>query len=313
MAKFEVGDMVRWQSSGGQAEGEIVRVQESGRLAIPDSSFVLNATEDNPAYLIRIYRDGKPTEVLVGHREDTLNPKSMNAFQTKGIPAQVKDIDRANGIVTGYFSRFGDVDSDGDMIMPGAFTKSIMENGPESQKQRIVHLYQHDVSKPLGKPYMLKEDDYGLYFESKIVGTSYGEDVLKLYEAGVINEHSIGFATVKAQPKGGYMEIQEVKLYEGSTVTFGANENTPFTGFKNMTPETATERVRQLTKAVRTGTFTDETFHLLEIQLKQLEQFIIDSLYQAPEPSKDTTEEVEPKDIEEAFEAFAINLITPKL
>lgn len=80
-----------------------------------------------------------------------------------------------------------------------------------------------------------------------------------------------------------------------------------------MTPETATERVRQLTKAVRNGTFTDETFHLLEIQLKQIEQFIIDSLYQAPEPEQSTSEEVEPKDIEEVFEAFAINLITPKL
>jgi len=237
----------------------------------------------------------------------------MNAYQYKGIPAQVKDIDVKNGIVTGYFSQFGEVDSDGDMIVKGAFSKSIMENGPESQKQRIVHLYQHDVSKPLGKPYMLKEDDYGLYFESKIVETSYGQDVLKLYEAGVINEHSIGFVTVKGQPKEGYMEIQEVKLFEGSTVTFGANENTPFTGFKNMDKESATEQVRRLTKAVRNGTFTDETFHLLEIQLKQLEQFIIDSLYQTPEPSQDTPVEVEPKEIEEAFEAFAIQLINPKL
>jgi len=313
MAKFNTGDMVRWQSSGGTAEGEIVRVQESGRLAIPDSDFVLNATEDNPAYLIRLYRDGNPTDILVGHREDTLNPKSMNAYQYKGIPAQVKDIDVKNGIVTGYFSQFGEVDSDGDMIVKGAFSKSIMENGPESQKQRIVHLYQHDVSKPLGKPYMLKEDEYGLYFESKIVETSYGQDVLKLYEAGVINEHSIGFVTVKGQPKEGYMEIQEVKLFEGSTVTFGANENTPFTGFKNMDKESATEQVRRLTKAVRNGTFTDETFHLLEIQLKQLEQFIIDSLYQTPEPPQGTPVEVEPKEIEEAFEAFAIQLINPKL
>lgn len=244
---------------------------------------------------------------------DEQTQKNMNAYQYKGIPAQIKDIDRKNGVVTGYFSQFGEVDSDGDVIVKGAFSKSIMENGPESQKQRIVHLYQHDVSKPLGKPYVLKEDDYGLYFESKIVGTSYGEDVLKLYEAGVINEHSIGFVTVKGQPKSGYMEIQEVKLFEGSTVTFGANENTPFTGFKNMDKETATEQVRRLTKAVRNGTFTDETFHLLEIQLKQLEQFIIDSLYQAPEPSKDTPEEVEPKDIEDAFEALAIQLINPKL
>lgn len=236
----------------------------------------------------------------------------MNAIQYKGMPAEVKEIDRKNGIVMGYFSQFGAVDSDMDMIMPGAFSKSIMENGPGSQKQRIVHLYQHEVDKPLGKPYVLKEDDYGLYFETKIVGTTYGEDVLKLYEAGVINEHSIGFATVKAQPKSGYNEIQEVKLYEGSTVTFGANENTPFVGFKNMTPQSAIEKVQRLTKAVRNGTFTDETFILLEIQLKQLEQYIIDSLV-TEEPASHTPAEIEPEDVNELFNAVELELLNIRL
>ena len=42
-----------------------------------------------------------------------------------------------------------------------------------------------------------KEDDYGLYFEAKIVDTEAGEDTLKLYEEGLINQHSIGFSTIK--------------------------------------------------------------------------------------------------------------------
>jgi len=130
--------------------------------------------------------------------------------------------------------------------------------------------------------------------------------VLKLYEAGVINEHSIGFSTIKAQPKGDYTEINEVRLYEGSTVTFGANENTPFMGFKGMDKDTALERVQKLTKAVRNGTFKDETFHLLEIQLRQLEQFILDTLDRKAEPVS-TSQEIEP-DVYEALDNFTTSL-----
>lgn len=309
MAKYEVGDMVSWNSSGGRAEGEIVRVQESGRLAIPDSSLVLNATEDDPAYLIRIYREGEPTDVLVGHRESALTKKGMNnAINYKGFPAQIKDLDRKEGIVTGYFAQFGSIDSDMDSIKPGAFAKTIMENGPEG-KNRIMHLYQHDVNKPLGKPYLLKEDEFGLYFESKIIGTTYGEDVLKLYEAGVINEHSIGFKTVRNTPKEGFNEIEEVMLYEGSTVTFGANENTPFTGFKSMTATEAVQKMQTISKAFRKGDFTDDTFNLLEIQMKQLEQFIIDQYSQEKaEPVQTTQSEILPSDIDEAFAKLEIKL-----
>jgi HK97 family phage prohead protease len=232
----------------------------------------------------------------------------MKSFQYKGFPAEIKDLDRKNGIVTGYFAQFGDVDSDMDVIMPGAFAKSIMENGP-SGKNRIMHLYQHDVNKPLGKPKVLKEDSYGLYFESKIIDTTYGEDVLKLYEADVINEHSIGFQTVQNQPKDMYNEISEVKLYEGSTVTFGANENTPFTGFKSMTATEAVQKMQTISKAFRRGDFTDDTFNLLEIQMKQLEQFIIDQYSQEKaEPEQSTQAEILPSDIDEAFAKLEIKL-----
>ena len=67
------GDMVSWQSSGGRAEGKIERIVNEGTLDVPNSSFKIKAEPDNPAVLIRIYRDGKPTETLVGHKMDTLN------------------------------------------------------------------------------------------------------------------------------------------------------------------------------------------------------------------------------------------------
>ena len=71
-SNVKVGDMVSWNSSGGRATGRVEHVMHEGTLGIPDSEFSIEATPDNPAVLIRIYRDGKPTETLVGHKMDTL-------------------------------------------------------------------------------------------------------------------------------------------------------------------------------------------------------------------------------------------------
>ena len=67
------GDMVSWGSSGGNARGKVVRVERSGRLNVPGSSFNLQGTDDDPAVLITLYRDGKPTDKKVGHKMSTLN------------------------------------------------------------------------------------------------------------------------------------------------------------------------------------------------------------------------------------------------
>jgi HK97 family phage prohead protease len=70
------GDFVSWNSSGGRARGRIEYIMREGTLGIPDSSFSINATPEDPAALIRIYReaDGEwnETETLVGHRFSTL-------------------------------------------------------------------------------------------------------------------------------------------------------------------------------------------------------------------------------------------------
>ena len=69
---LKVGDMVSWDSSGGRARGKITRIVRNGKLPVPDTDFTLNATEDNPAALIRVYQGGEPSDVIVGHRFSTL-------------------------------------------------------------------------------------------------------------------------------------------------------------------------------------------------------------------------------------------------
>ena len=69
---LSVGDMVSWDNSGGRARGKITKIVKSGKLSVPKTDFTLNASEDNPAALIRIYQGSDPTDVIVGHRFSTL-------------------------------------------------------------------------------------------------------------------------------------------------------------------------------------------------------------------------------------------------
>ena len=117
----------------------------------------------------------------------------MNGILELKNNGSVKDVDVSNRKVTGYLSAFDNVDYDNDIIVKGAFQKSIKE-----RFNNIFFLYQHNWEKPLGKFTSLVEDEKGLYFEAEIVQTSYGIDQLKLYESGLVKEHSIGFQTIKS-------------------------------------------------------------------------------------------------------------------
>ena len=70
------GSFVSWNSSGGRARGQIEHVMEEGVLGVPGSDFSITAEPDDPAVLIRVWRefaDGwQGTETLVGHKMSTL-------------------------------------------------------------------------------------------------------------------------------------------------------------------------------------------------------------------------------------------------
>lgn len=232
-----------------------------------------------------------------------------DSLVSDSLRLQIKDVDGKKGIVTGYFSDFNSIDSDGDIIKPGAFQKSISQNGPQSGKPRIKHLLNHDSSKPLGVLEVLKEDSKGLYYESRLGTHSLGVDFVKMVDSGLITEHSIGFQTVKYnqlkpwnewKPGEAARELTELKLYEGSSLTaWGANMNTPLTGLKTeQKVKKINDRIDVLIKALRDGTFSDETFDLLEIELKQMQQAMID-LTTEPEQTTQPDEEKAVADIKQ--------------
>ena len=191
----------------------------------------------------------------------------MNGIFQKKNSGTVKDIDVQKRRVTGFLSAFGNIDHDNDIIVKGAYAKTIVE-----RKGNIFFLSQHDWSKPLGKFDVLEEQEKGLYFEAEIVNTSYGLDTLKLYEAGVVAEHSVGFTTIQSDfdQKTNIRTIKEIKLYEGSAVTLGANSNTPYLGMKSGIKET-NDQISKIMNVLKSGNLTDETYIQLEIAFKMLQ------------------------------------------
>ena len=74
--ELSVGDSVRWNASGGVARGVIDSIERDGTINVPDSSFEITGTEDDPAALITVYRENdgeyEATDVKVGHKFSTL-------------------------------------------------------------------------------------------------------------------------------------------------------------------------------------------------------------------------------------------------
>lgn len=75
-SKLKRGDSVSWNSSGGTARGKITKIITSGSEQVPNSSFKITGTPEDPGALIRVYaKDGdgyKPTDTIVGHKLSTL-------------------------------------------------------------------------------------------------------------------------------------------------------------------------------------------------------------------------------------------------
>lgn len=114
-------------------------------------------------------------------------------------------------------------------IEPGAF-KNTLKN--DKERARVKVLYQH--FSPIGVPTFMEEVQEGLLVMGRVSETSLGSDVLTLMRDQVVTEMSIGFDPVEFYFKEGedkelHRHITEVRLWEFSPVSFGANSGAKIT------------------------------------------------------------------------------------
>jgi HK97 family phage prohead protease len=197
----------------------------------------------------------------------------MNTILYKAAPVgELIDADEKAGIIKGYGSYFGNKDSDNDVIMKGAYKKTIAENG-----DRVKYLYQHDMNQPIGKMVELYEDDKGLVFTAEIAKTQLGMDVVELMKTGVITENSVGIMPIQKQNKDNYREITEVKLYEVSAVTLAANDQAKILDVKgNIDVNKLSKRYDNLCKLIRKGSISDEMGFAIEAELLKLKSLFVE-------------------------------------
>lgn len=208
----------------------------------------------------------------------------MKHYEEKGISGSVADVDTKARRVKVAVSEVDSKDLDNDVIDKSAYNDTIKQRGPKGSNM-IWHLTDHNASlkSAIGKPSEVFMDGNKLMFVTDIASTTNGNDMLELYKSGVINQHSVGFRTLKDEPvdagkPGEYRLIKDIMLYEGSAVLWGANPNTPTISVgKSITIEDAKtefkktiEDLSTLHKLFKNGHLTDETFELIELKVNQL-------------------------------------------
>ena len=143
---------------------------------------------------------------------------------------EIKSFDEEKGIFEGYCAVKHNVDSYGDIILDGAFLKTI-----DGSKQFPI-LFMHDPSKPVGLSTFMKEDPHGLYTRGQLdLDTELGRMVYSGLKKKYITMMSIGY-TVKedSMNKKGNRLLKEINLLEYSLITknFAANSEALVSGFK---------------------------------------------------------------------------------
>jgi HK97 family phage prohead protease len=216
--------------------------------------------------------------------------ESVSDYSIKGA-FELKDLDLAARQVAMYVSKFDVIDSDNDMIIKGAFSKSLAERGPQSEGNRkMAFLRHHQWEKQIGKPVTMEEDSNGLFVVAQLGNSTDGNDAFEDYKDGIILEHSIGFKYIADKIKfiddstmdaGGFFEVSELALWEFSAVTFGANQYTGVLDVakgqerKDMAIK-LNEEIQLVTKSIINGQGTEDRQYNLEMRLKFLNARMMD-------------------------------------
>ena len=134
-------------------------------------------------------------------------------------------------------STFGNVDFDGDIIEPGAFTASLqrLEARRSTTGRLMPVLFSHSTSAPVGVFTSLTETEDGLFAKGELPldDTFVSGRIVPQMRAGSIRALSIGFQILERRFEGELRIIEKIELFEASLVVFGANPQALVTGMKN--------------------------------------------------------------------------------
>ena len=176
----------------------------------------------------------------------------MLTKQRLDIPLTVKSISDT-GEFEGYGSVFGVKDSYSDIIVPGAFQKSLTTWGEKGRLPAL--LGQHNMSEPIGIYTEMREDETGLYVKGRLL---IDDDPLAKrahahMKAGSLTGMSIGYMLddYEYDKEKGIWILKAIDLWEVSLVTFPANDEARITDVKSLLARGETPPPSKVERALR--------------------------------------------------------------
>lgn len=200
----------------------------------------------------KLIEEGNDEEQAVAICTSMYEERSVSDHKTLTVGLDIKQFNDDSGEFQGYASVFGTVDSDGDVIMPGAFKRTIQEHEARGTMPKM--LWQHDFREIVGRFTEMSEDQNGLLVKGYLItDVTKGREAYALMKEGVLDSMSVGFNIVDSGPSESRSMgrvIQEVDLWEVSLVTWGANPDAKVTNVK------AREGIREFEGFLRDAGFS---------------------------------------------------------
>jgi len=155
-------------------------------------------------------------------------------MQKKALPLEIKDLNDRE--FEGHGSVFGNRDLGDDIVIPGAFKKSLAEKKQTGIMPSMF--WMHEPGKVIGKWTKLTEDSRGLYVRGELAPTPLGDEVRTLMKMEAVSGLSIGFQIRDHDyDKDGNRLIKEVDLWEVSVVSLPMNPMARVTHVKTQTSD----------------------------------------------------------------------------
>jgi HK97 family phage major capsid protein/HK97 family phage prohead protease len=190
---LKVGDFVSWNASGGRARGRITRVVKDGTIDVPDSSFTITGTSDDPAALITVYRDGEESDTKVGHKFSTLTKiEPIRMFEGSSFKrAESTEFAEAE-------DRTLEFPFASEMPVERYFGMEVLSMDEKAMDLSRLNdgaplLYQHDADRIVGVVERAYIKDKRGYAKVKLANNELGREMQDLVKDGIIRNVSFGY------------------------------------------------------------------------------------------------------------------------
>lgn len=140
--------------------------------------------------------------------------------QTLSVPLELKALSARE--FEGHGSVFGNVDHGGDIVMPGAFKRSLAQHKKAGTLPQMFWMHRPDMVP--GVYSQVEEDAKGLYVKGELVDTPLGNEMHVLLSKKAVRGLSIGFRTLESDfDRDGNRLLKELDLWEVSLVSLAMN------------------------------------------------------------------------------------------